>query len=354
MAEALTEPISTIATPGEIFNCPNCSVWLQPGTLVCPECETIVYSQHLREIALAATAEETAGNWIPAREVWRQALDWLPPGTKQYVAVEQRIGLIDTRLKGAQDRKAKWTRRLGPLAPVVFFLAKLKTYFFLLLKFKFLLSFLGFFAIYWALFGLPFGLGFTVSILIHEMGHYVAARRRGLKVDLPVFLPGLGAYVRWYAMGISLDDLSGIALAGPFFGLTMSVVFGVIARLLHDSHAAGLFSALGTCVGVAEPDEPDPGLRTRRRAGYLRAEPDAALAGDGDGADLLRAAARVDVPGDRVGHGLEAVGRRLCGEAKLEDDGAVCAAAICAWGGGFRVPGYDAEPALTRGESGGL
>ncbi len=244
MAEALTQPIPAIATPGEIFNCPNCSVWLQPGTLVCAECETIVYSQHLREIALAATAEENAGNWLPARAIWQQALAWLPPATKQYVAVEQRIALIDTKLKGAQDRKAKWTRRLGPLAPVVFFLSKLKTLFFILLKFKFILSFVGFFAIYWAIFGWEFGLGFTVSILIHEMGHYVAARRRGLKVDLPVFLPGLGAYVRWYAMGISLETLSGIALAGPFFGLLASVAFGVVARLAPDAHIAGLFSAL--------------------------------------------------------------------------------------------------------------
>jgi Zn-dependent protease len=60
--------------------------------------------------------------------------------------------------------------------------------------------------------------------LFHELGHFVAARRRGLKVDLPVFLPGLGAYVKWYSMGISLEDLSAIALAGPIAGLMSSVV----------------------------------------------------------------------------------------------------------------------------------
>ena len=62
---------------------------------------------------------------------------------------------------------------------MIFFLGKIKTFLFVLLKFKFILSFIGFFAIYWALFGWKFGLGFTLAILIHEMGHYVAAKRRG-------------------------------------------------------------------------------------------------------------------------------------------------------------------------------
>ena len=67
----------------------------------------------------------------------------------------------------------------------------------------------------------------------------------GLKVDLPVFLPGLGAYVRWYSMGVSLEDLSGIALAGPFFGLLVAIVCGGIARALGESPVTGgLFSAL--------------------------------------------------------------------------------------------------------------
>ena len=69
------------------------------------------------------------------------------------------------------------------------------------------------------MFGWKFGLGFTLSILVHEMGHFWAVKRRGLKAELPVFLPGLGAYVRWYSMGIPLDGLAAIALAGPMFGL---------------------------------------------------------------------------------------------------------------------------------------
>lgn len=229
-----------VGVPEPVFNCPQCSRWLPEGTLACPECETIVYSDHLRKIALAAGNEESAKHWAEAREVWRSALAWLPAGTKQAEAVQQRIGLIDQRLRGAEETKAKWTRRLGPLAPVVFFLAKAKSLIFLLFKAKFLLSFVGFFAIYWAIFGWQFGLGFTLAILLHEMGHYVAARRRGLKVDLPVFLPGMGAYVRWYSLGVNLEDLSSIALAGPFAGLLTALLCGGIAV----ATGSPLFSAL--------------------------------------------------------------------------------------------------------------
>ncbi len=189
----------------------------------------MAYAGHLRELAIKATGLEGEEHWTEAHEVWQEALKWVEPGTKQALAVEQRMELIEGKLRGIADWKTKWSKRLGPLAPIFFFLAKAKSFLFLLLKAKFLLSFVAFFGIYWAFWGWRFGLGFTIAILIHEMGHYVAAKRRGLKVDLPVFLPGLGAYVRWYSQGISLEDLSGIALAGPFFGLLCAVVCGGIA-----------------------------------------------------------------------------------------------------------------------------
>lgn len=236
--EATPTPAHT--APAPIFNCPQCTRWLPEGTLACPECETLIYSAHLRDIAIAATAREKEAQWTQARDAWREALVWLPEGTKQREAVEQRIALIDAKIRGVENRKAVWTRRLGPFAPILLLLSKVKTFFFILLKLKFLISFVGFFGIYWAIFGWKFGLGITLAILFHEMGHYIAARMRGLKVDLPVFLPGLGAYVRWYSMGISLDTLSGIALAGPFAGLLTAIACGGIAGVAKSP----LFSAL--------------------------------------------------------------------------------------------------------------
>jgi hypothetical protein len=45
---------------------------------------------------------------------------------------------------------------------------------------------------------------------------------------MPVFLPGLGAYVRWQAMGVSLETRSLISLAGPCAGFLAAVVCALL------------------------------------------------------------------------------------------------------------------------------
>jgi Zn-dependent protease len=213
-----------ISTPDPIFNCPSCSHYLPPGSLDCPDCHTLIYTRHLNALGHSAQSLESENKLPEARDAWRNALAWLPPESPQHAAIAGRIAQIEARIKSGEESKSKWTKRLGPLAPIALFFAKIKTALFFLFKLKFLLSFFAFFGIYWALFGWQFALGFTLAILVHEMGHYVAARTRGLKADMPVFLPGFGAYVRWYHQGVSLATLSLIALAGPFFGLLSALV----------------------------------------------------------------------------------------------------------------------------------
>ena len=209
----------TIPPPEPVYSCPNCRHWISEGVLACPDCQTLVYSQHLNRIGAAAGASEQEGKLLEARELWSSALAWLPEDASQAEQIRKHIASLDGRTQAQNDRTAKWKKRLGPLFPIVVGIAKFKSALFILFKMKFLLGFLGYFAIYWALFGWKFALGFTLSILVHEMGHYVAVKRRGLKADLPMFLPGLGAYVRWYNQGMKLDQLAAIALAGPVWGL---------------------------------------------------------------------------------------------------------------------------------------
>jgi len=221
------------APPSTINSCPSCSHWLPDGTLACPDCQTLTYGVHLTGLAAEAQQLEQENKWPEARDRWRSALQWLPEDTRQASSIQQHIAQIDARLKAEDDQKARWTKRLGPFAPVALFLLKIKSWLFVALKFKFLLSGLLYFSLYWALFGWRFALGFILMIFIHEMGHYVAVKRRGLKADLPMFMPGFGAYVRWYGTGVSREDLASIALAGPLFGLFAALACFGIFRGIH-------------------------------------------------------------------------------------------------------------------------
>ena len=63
-----------------------------------------------------------------------------------------------------------------------------------------------------------FGLGFVLLILVHELGHVVEARRQGVHVSLPVFIPFFGAYVMIRHAGLAPWRNALISLAGPFAG----------------------------------------------------------------------------------------------------------------------------------------
>lgn len=223
--------MSTIS-PDLIRNCKRCGRELVPGTLVCNHCHALVHSAELERLAADAKALEAKGQLRQAQEQWLMGLPLLPSNSKQADWIRQHARSLSDVAARLQPTPAssnpktdnQWAKRLGPLGPVAVLLAKGKFLLGAIFKLKFLLSFAAFFGLYWAMFGMKFGLGFTVLILLHEMGHYIDIKRRGLPADMPVFLPGLGAYVRWQALGVSLETRAAVSLAGPLAGLLTSLV----------------------------------------------------------------------------------------------------------------------------------
>ena len=254
VGESTERPSAVLAVPHPAGHCSACGVELEHGALACPACHTLVNSERLDQLANDARALEMRGRLPQARELWVECLPLLPANSKQ-------IEWVDTRLKALDDAMAqaealargeviepakvekptpKWVKKLGPFGPVALLLLKLKGVLFALLKLKFLYSFVLYAALYVGLFGWRFGLGFAVAVLIHEMGHYIDVKRRGLPADMPVFLPGLGAYVKWRAMKVSLRTMAQVSLAGPLAGWIAAAVCFLIYTYTQDPIWAAL------------------------------------------------------------------------------------------------------------------
>jgi Zn-dependent protease len=212
--------VSTV-TPEFIRNCKRCSSELGPGALVCDRCHALVHSERLDQLASEAKALEASGDFRQARERWLMGLPLLPANSRQASWIQEHARSLEVaaeRVQPPPPSDNKWAQKLGPVGPIAVLLAKSKVLLTAVFKLKFLLSFVAFVGIYWAAFGMKFGIGFALLILLHEMGHFVDIKRRGLPAEMPVFLPGLGAYVRWQAIGVSLETRAAVSLAGPLAG----------------------------------------------------------------------------------------------------------------------------------------
>lgn len=209
-----------------VRNCHNCGQDVPLGAVVCEKCHALLYSEELARISTRANSLEEQGDLIQAKEEWLKALPLLPANATQAEWIRNKVQKLDFVAKHAvaEPPKNAWAKKLGPLAPVAILLAKSKVLLTALFKLKFLLSLGTFMALYWTLYGAAFGIGFAVLILVHELGHYVDIRRRGLPADMPVFLPGLGAYVRWQALGVTRNTRAEVSLAGPLAGFLGAAV----------------------------------------------------------------------------------------------------------------------------------
>ena len=84
------------------------------------------------------------------------------------------------------------------------------------------------------IFGFWYAVGFVALIFVHEMGHYVAARRRGLDVGLPTFIPFLGAWVAMKDMPHNAETEAYVGIAGPIVGTLGALVCYYLSRV-YDS-----------------------------------------------------------------------------------------------------------------------
>jgi Zn-dependent protease len=94
-------------------------------------------------------------------------------------------------------------------------------------------------AFYSLAFGWAFAFGFVGLIFVHEMGHVIAVKVKGLPVRGMLFIPFFGAAVAW-SDAKNIQDEAEVAIAGPLAGaIGASICLGVV-ELFHLEHTMWL------------------------------------------------------------------------------------------------------------------
>lgn len=217
--------------------CEGCGAELAPALLACPSCRRLVHSGRLTGLAREARAAVERGELSSGVAHWRDALELLPAESAQHAQVRERIAALSARIEregGAAAPEATSRRRLGgslgAVAAVALLLWKSKTLALLALgkaklllfgltKASTLLSMLASLGLYWAAWGWKFAVGLVASIYVHEIGHVAALRRYGIPASAPMFVPGLGAYIRASQYPATPREDARVGLAGPLWGL---------------------------------------------------------------------------------------------------------------------------------------
>ncbi len=84
--------------------------------------------------------------------------------------------------------------------------------------------------VYAFVYGWKYAAGFVALLFVHEMGHYMAARQRGLPVGLPTFIPFLGAWIELKQMPHDAETEAWVGLGGPALGTLGALLCFFIAR----------------------------------------------------------------------------------------------------------------------------
>ena len=138
------------------------------------------------------------------------------------------------------NRWARLKRALGPLAVagvvIAKFFAKLKFFILPALKFLPLLlksggTMLLMIWVYTQLWGWQFALGFVLLLLVHECGHLVVAKKFGLKVGAPVFIPFMGAFIALKDAPRNAWMEACVGIGGPMLGTFGALVCNALGEV---------------------------------------------------------------------------------------------------------------------------
>jgi membrane-associated protease RseP (regulator of RpoE activity) len=103
--------------------------------------------------------------------------------------------------------------------------------------------------------GVPFAVTLLAILLVHEMGHYLVARRHGVEVTLPYFIPAptifgtLGAFIRMRSPPPDRRALFDVAVAGPLAGLALAIPAVLLGLSLSTVRSGPAAESGGVALG---------------------------------------------------------------------------------------------------------
>jgi Zn-dependent protease len=114
-------------------------------------------------------------------------------------------------------------------------------------------------AVYATIWGWRYAAGFVALLLVHEMGHYVAARQCGLDVGAPTFIPFVGAWIALKDQPHDAEVEAYVAMAGPLIGTIGALAVYLAGRTLDSNILlaiayAGLFLNLFNLLPISPLD----------------------------------------------------------------------------------------------------
>ncbi|HWI99042.1 MAG TPA: site-2 protease family protein [Burkholderiales bacterium] len=83
---------------------------------------------------------------------------------------------------------------------------------------------------YALVYGWRYAAGFVGLIFVHEMGHFLAARKRELDVGLPTFIPFVGAWIELKEQPMDAETEAFVGIAGPMLGSAAAFACYILAR----------------------------------------------------------------------------------------------------------------------------
>jgi len=228
--------------------CPQCGTEIAATLLACPACHRLVHADLLKQLATDAHKATQSGDRSAALTAWRRALELLPPDSRQYAAVSDKVMAlsreVDAKPESFADaqKRSTWAKRLGGLGVLGALIWKFKFALGVVLtkgklllvgltKSSTLFSMILSLGVYWAAWGWKFAAGLIGSIYIHEMGHVAMLRRYGIAATAPMFIPGIGAVIRLKQYPADVRESARVGLAGPMWGLGTALACYAVFQL---------------------------------------------------------------------------------------------------------------------------